>query len=81
MMWTVQERFYLVLAFIVAGLAAYGALELTSAITEPLNSTPLAIAVVAFVAVLTFMIKAVEALRSQRTRREIEELLGQKNSK
>jgi hypothetical protein len=68
-MWTVQERSYLVLAFIVAALAAYGAKELISD----------ELAIVVFIAVLAFMIKAVEAIRSERIRREIEEL-GQKNS-
>jgi hypothetical protein len=70
MTWTIKERFYLVLAFIVAVLAAYGAKELISD----------ELAIVVFVAALAFMIKAVEAIRSERTRREIEQLMHQKNS-
>jgi len=70
MTWTAKERFYLALAFVVAVLAAYGAKELISD----------ELAIVVFVAALAFMIKAVEAIRSERTRREIDELLRQKNS-
>ena len=80
MVWTAQERLYLTLAFIVAALAAYGALQLISAITEPGDSTPLAIAVAIFVAVLAIMIKAVEVIRRERTREEFEEHGRQHNS-
>jgi hypothetical protein len=80
MMWTVKERFYIAFAFIAAALATYGSMELTSAITEPLTSTPFAIAVVVFVATLAFGIKAIEAFRNERTRREIEEWLRDQNS-
>jgi len=79
-MWTLEERFYLVLGFIVAVLAAHGAIELTSAITEPPNSAPLAIGIAVFTVAIAFMIKATEALQSERARREIEEFMRRRNS-
>ena len=66
--------------FTAAALAAYGALQGSLGLFDAPNSTPLAIAVVVFVAVFALMIKVVEALRDERTRTEIEELFRQRNS-
>jgi hypothetical protein len=72
--WTMSERIYLVFGFIVAGLAAHGAVQLTNAIlgpsspTEVATSIPISIAV--FAASLAFVIKAVEAIRDERNARK-----------
>jgi mannose/fructose/N-acetylgalactosamine-specific phosphotransferase system component IIC len=82
MMWTLKERVYLAVGFLAAALSAYGALQLSRAIGlfDTMDSAPLAIGVAVFTTVLAVMIKAVEAIRDERTRREMEELFHQNNS-
>lgn len=60
--WTAKERLYVVLIFIAAGLAGYGALRLASDVF---------IGVAAFVVALAFMLKGLDAMQKERIHREI----------
>jgi hypothetical protein len=63
MTWTIKERAYLAVGFAAAALAAYGVLQGSLGLFDAPKSTPLAIAVVVFVAVFALMIKAVDDTR------------------
>lgn len=61
--WTAKERVYVVLVFIAAGLAGYGALRLAS---------DALISVATFIAALAFMLRGLNAMQKERIHREIE---------
>jgi hypothetical protein len=78
-----SECIYFVFGLIVAGLAGHGAMQLSSSILgppPPAGDTSLAIGIAVFIASLAFVIKAVDAIRDERIRSELDALLRHSNS-